>query len=697
MRPERSCPVVSAGRYPRGSLVRDLFGTIRILTATVLIVVAGGIVATIVADVAVHDAISEIAPLDKANAEIRLDQLDIQASGQGYVLTSSPSLLHQSRAALSHYAADYRRATALAAVDPPVKRLVEAQHAVLQLWTSRYVEPAILAKQEGRPLPHRAGSGRPLIQRFDTLNGETAAVIRRQRAVPQHRLTEVVWAATLFSLCTGVVAASALLARGVRLHRKIALPLESLIGALGEIESGDLNVRVDVGGTTEIASVGNAVNSMASRLAQLDAAQAEQLKSEQLLRKLGREMRAEATPAGVARSGLRAIGPLLGADRAGIYVLGGESPEMLSSEWQSRDEAPPLGSRLEVLLGVIEQAGIEVWLGEPFLAADVESAAVIGIASRAALLSAGITAFAVAPVPAGEDTLAVLWVAMTGGAREWTQQEVRSLVASARELGTALSAARLYEQVQATMLKRAELDRAQREFVSSVSHELRTPLTSIIGYLDLMREEEADHPLDGEQNRMLDVVQRNTRRLLGLIEDILVLSRVDCGTIVPDAAAVHLDDVATSVLDAMRPLAASHSLSLVDRVSRPLAAVTGDPRQLERVLLNLVSNAVKFTPPGGAVELGAVERGGAEVVLWVADTGIGIPADEQQQLFTRFFRSSNAQRAEIAGTGLGLAIVKNLVEIHGGRIEITSEVDHGTRVEVVLPAAPAGVPSPVTR
>ncbi|MDA8391802.1 MAG: ATP-binding protein [Actinomycetota bacterium] len=691
-RPSRR--LIEVRRYPVGSLSRNLFGSIGILMITALLTGVSGLTATVIAAISAHDAISQIAPLDKANAEMQLEQLNIQASAQGYVLTSSPSLLWQSEVALAQYGADYRRASALAAGDPAIGRNIQAQNAVVQQWIARYVQPNIQAKNHLRALTHVAGSGRPLIRKFQELNHSAANMIRRKRLVPQKRLVDAVWAAAVLSLTLTSTGTLMLLRRGRKLHERIALPLEHLIQALHRIEAGDLAVRVEVGGPSEIRAVGNAVNTMAARVAQLDAEQSEQLKTEQFLRRLGRNLRAEATTGDVARRGLDSIGPLLAADRAGVYVLGGELPEMLSSEWTRSGELAPLGAGLEVLLSVVEEAGIELWLGEPFLVGDVARSAALEQPARLSLGSIGITSFAAAPVPVGEDTLAVLWIALAGGLRDWSKQDVRALGGAARELGTALSTARLYEQVHAMMLKRAELDRTQREFVSTVSHELRTPLTSIVGYLDLLREDVEEHPLDDEQLRMLDVVQRNTQRLLGLIEDILLISKVDCGTVAPVAKSVSLEGVIASVMEAMRPLAGSRSLSLVDCLSTPLDTVTGDPRQLERVLLNVVSNAIKFSPAGGTVEIGAANREGPEVMIWVADSGIGIPTDEQDRLFTRFFRSTNTQREEIGGTGLGLAIVKNLVEIHGGRIQVKSEVGRGTRVEVILPAqssSPLGI------
>lgn len=269
-------------------------------------------------------------------------------------------------------------------------------------------------------------------------------------------------------------------------------------------------------------------------------------------------------------------------------------------------------------------------------------------------------------------------------------REVRADVhgpAQIRALATAVN--RLADENQRSAQERAEivqrleeLDRQKSEFVSTVSHELRTPLTSIIGYLEMLQDGDAG-AMNDEQLELLAVGQRNAGRLLALIEDLLTLSRIESGQLRRDVTPVDVATLVSGVADELRPRVSGRNLALV--IEAEPAVVHGDREHLERVLFNLVGNALKFTPAGGRVAVTA-RREDDEVVLAVCDSGIGIPADEVAHLFERFFRASTATQRAIPGTGLGLAITELLVQQHGGRIEVASEVGVGTTFTVRLPA-----------
>jgi PAS domain S-box-containing protein len=239
------------------------------------------------------------------------------------------------------------------------------------------------------------------------------------------------------------------------------------------------------------------------------------------------------------------------------------------------------------------------------------------------------------------------------------------------------------EQLASANAELTELDRLKTEFVATVSHELRTPLTSIRGYTEILADGDAGE-LPAEAQRVIRVIDQNSERLLGLIEDLLTFSRIEVGRLVLNARELDLSSLVERVCLAVRPALEKASLTLVRDVPAKPSTVYGDPGQLERVLLNLLTNAVKFTPDGGTVTV-RIRELGRQVTISVADTGIGIPADEQEQLFTRFFRSSTAQDLAIRGTGLGLAIAKAIVDAHRGWIQIESAAGTGTTVVVGLP------------
>jgi signal transduction histidine kinase len=223
-----------------------------------------------------------------------------------------------------------------------------------------------------------------------------------------------------------------------------------------------------------------------------------------------------------------------------------------------------------------------------------------------------------------------------------------------------------------------------------VSHELRTPLTSINGYLELL--EDGDYgDLSAPQLGALDIIGRNANRLRGLIEDLLVLNKIEFTGLQSSTEDVTVDELVAGVADVLRPVADAAGVALVvDRIE-PGLSIRVDRGQLERSLINLGSNAVKFTRSGGRAGIGATAVDG-RVVITVSDTGIGIPEKDLPELFGRFFRASNATAAAIPGTGLGLAIVRAIVEGHGGELHVESVEGEGTVIQVVLPAGNGAMP-----
>jgi signal transduction histidine kinase len=226
-----------------------------------------------------------------------------------------------------------------------------------------------------------------------------------------------------------------------------------------------------------------------------------------------------------------------------------------------------------------------------------------------------------------------------------------------------------------------ELDRLKDEFVSLVSHELRTPLTSIRGYIELLLEEWGGD-LNGDQRRFLGIVDRNSERLLALVSDLLFLAQIEAGKLAIQVDAVDLNEIIEECIETSSPIANAHGIELVASAER-LPEIQGDRARLAQVLDNLVSNALKFTPRGGRVEVRLKAVDGL-AVLEVEDNGTGISEAEQPRLFERFFRSSRATEEAIPGTGLGLTITKAIVERHDGRIDVESTEGEGTTVRVEL-------------
>ena len=244
------------------------------------------------------------------------------------------------------------------------------------------------------------------------------------------------------------------------------------------------------------------------------------------------------------------------------------------------------------------------------------------------------------------------------------------------------------EQAQVEELRR--LHEQRKQFVAVVSHELRSPLSTILGFSQLLLEDRAS--LTDTQQKMLTIIEKGANRMLGIVSDLLVLEEVDPGAVPFETGSVDLAVLVQDVVDAMLPTAQRQSVEVAAYCSGA-ALVDGDEDRLRQVLDNLVGNAIKYTPAGGTVTVsaGADDRAGTTVT--VTDTGIGIPEDERDRLFERFYRASTARSAGIPGTGLGLALVRTIVERHGGTIDAaTGPGGVGTVFTVWLP--PGELPAP---
>ncbi len=258
-------------------------------------------------------------------------------------------------------------------------------------------------------------------------------------------------------------------------------------------------------------------------------------------------------------------------------------------------------------------------------------------------------------------------------------RDVTEARASQEMLVSALEKERLAVQ------RMREVDAVKSDFVATASHELRTPVTSIVGFTEMLEDGTVGEPTP-EQRRLLASIARNGQRLIQLCNNLLTLGELDAGDTEFERERVDLVRVVAHVEDALRAQVAARPVDLVVEPATGPVAVYGDEEHLERVVTNLVGNAIKFTDPGGRVDI-SVSAVDGEARVRVADTGIGIPVEEQPQLFQRFFRSSSAKERAIQGTGLGLSIVDSIVAAHGGRIDVRSAHLAGTTFTVRLPLA----------
>jgi signal transduction histidine kinase len=248
--------------------------------------------------------------------------------------------------------------------------------------------------------------------------------------------------------------------------------------------------------------------------------------------------------------------------------------------------------------------------------------------------------------------------------------------------------------------REVESDRLKTEFIGTMSHELRTPMTSIKGYTQLLVMGSLG-PVNDTQREFLDTIQTNAERMISIINEVLELTKIETGSIDLEKRAVHLPEVLGSVFAELRSLAAAREHELLPGSHlTSMPSVQADPTRLHQVLVNLVSNGIKYTPKGGSIVVDGYEAVLEELPqhvrdclsadrrytqIDVCDTGVGIAAHELDKVFERFYRTENPMKVEAGGTGLGLSLTRPLIELMGGRIWVTSTLGEGSTFSFILP------------
>lgn len=243
---------------------------------------------------------------------------------------------------------------------------------------------------------------------------------------------------------------------------------------------------------------------------------------------------------------------------------------------------------------------------------------------------------------------------------------------------------RTVQQLQTEHSELEKLERIRKDFVINVSHELRTPLASIQGYTETLM----DGALEDQENNMrfLSIIRHNAERLARLTADLLALSRIELKTQEFRFASYNVNELLADVLATILPIAEKKSIDLKQELAPPETEAFCDSEAIYQILSNLLDNAVKYTPENGVITVGAYPVAGTGMVeIFVRDSGIGIPAEDQPRLFERFYRVDKARSRELGGTGLGLAIVKHLVRSHGGQVRVESQVNKGATFFFTLP------------
>jgi signal transduction histidine kinase len=265
---------------------------------------------------------------------------------------------------------------------------------------------------------------------------------------------------------------------------------------------------------------------------------------------------------------------------------------------------------------------------------------------------------------------------------EFSKNTVKLLQTFADQSVLAIQNARLFSEIEEKGRELAEASQHKSQFLANMSHELRTPLNAILGYTELILDSVYGDMPEKARN-VLDRVQRNGRHLLGLINDVLDLSKIEAGQLTLSLSDYSLNSVIRTVFSAVEPLANQKQIRLKIEVAPELPLGRGDEQRLTQVLLNLVGNAIKFTVLGEVSITGSAANGSFTVA--VRDTGPGISTTDQAKLFQEFQQADNSITRKKGGTGLGLAISKRIIEMHGGKIWVDSVAGQGSTFSFALP------------
>jgi signal transduction histidine kinase/CHASE3 domain sensor protein len=642
-----------------------------------------------------------VAPAYDANRQALQAMSDGETGLRGYQLSGGePSLLQPYRTGEQRTGMALRRVRTLleqAEKGRPDRATVLAAQGAQEKAAADWWAYARRSVEDYRPGGNpEVDRGKPLFDAFRAANATVGQRLQEQRDAGRAATVDNLNLDTVVVLLTALVAMLLAAFVGRRMTRALTGPVQGLHGVVTRQNRGerDLRAREDQQ-ITEIRDLAADFNRLLENNQRLNLQQAQGLMMHQLTLDVERALRRAPDVQGALDVLCAVLGEGLGVDRVMANTVDGQHRVLRGAQWHVSTLAP-LGDVPDELSPHVGQLAEQLWSAagrlaiHDFLDPDVQAQ------ERARIFTAETRARSVIMVPIGlgDRVLGVIFVLTVHEPRRWTRAEANAVQQVAAFAARVLVQAE-HEANQQDHVERLErLDRQKTDFLSTVSHELRTPLTSISGYLELLQDGDAGE-LTAGQRSMLGVIDRNSTRLRGLIEDLLVLNRIESGGLHVERHEVDLGELVQHTVEELSPLAGRGRVELEVHDCGGGVVVSGDQGHLHRAIVNVLSNAIKFTPAGGRVELSleVLPDGQGPAGPWVRlrcrDSGIGIPASDMPQLFSRFYRAGNATTAAIPGTGLGLAIVKTIVEDHGGRLDLTSVEGEGTVVVIELPLARA--------
>ena len=457
-----------------------------------------------------------------------------------------------------------------------------------------------------------------------------------------------------------LVVIAAVVAVSYRSARTITAPLADLAAAAQKIEAGDLGVRIDGRSPYEVGTLERAFDTMARSLQERDRAQQEYLDEVRTVNAVSDAVVGVTDRERIFAESLNRLVALVNADAAAIVLRDGSQEALVPASMITIDEEMATRIAADVL---------NAKTGDP------------DVVQRSEIPSGPLRSAAHVPLATRGVITGLLSVYFKGEA-EITESEARTLRTVARLVSVAKENADLVGELRDNNFQLERANRLKSEFLANVSHELRTPMNAIIGYSKLMLDG-LDGELNSQQESDLQRVTTAADNLLGLINGLLDLSKIEAGRMEINVEELDVRPIIEDVMSLIQPQSDAKELQVQAMVPTELPTVLADRARFRQVLVNLVSNAVKFTDVGTVVI--SASTGDGWVTLSVSDTGIGISKDAQAYIFDEFRQADASTTRRYGGTGLGLAISKRLVALHGGRIWVESGANGGSVFSFTMP------------
>jgi signal transduction histidine kinase/CHASE3 domain sensor protein len=456
-------------------------------------------------------------------------------------------------------------------------------------------------------------------------------------------------------------------------------PLTQIAGRLRQVAAGEFTGRVDVVNRDELGSLAADLNRTCDELARLYGQLERSVKELETLGQVSREISSTLELQTVLRA-IAAHAMALAEADAGAFCAYDESAQVfrLQATHELDVDVVEALTRRPVRLGEgaiggagLRRAAVQI--------PDIDQEP--SYALHDIIRKPGYRALLAVPL-LREDSLVGGLVLCRKAPGAFAAETVDLVQTLANQSVLAIENAELFEVIERKGQQLAVASRHKSEFLANMSHELRTPMNAILGFTELIRDGVYGE-VSPKVTAMLERIQANGRHLLGLINDVLDLSKIEAGQLQLETADYALRDVVQTIQATTESLAAAKKLKLRIELPDVLPPARGDERRIAQVLLNLVGNAIKFTEAGEVSVSVAVD--GSTFEIAVTDTGPGIPADEQQKIFEEFHQVDSSSTRQKGGTGLGLAISKRIVELHGGKIWVESEPGRGSSFRFVIP------------